>query len=110
MKYLKSMSDWCLHKDYNGAEHFTDGSRPLMAEVNGCDVIVSGYEPSREDDRVWVSVHFDCENTITGLTDSKEKGIEIGEQVAEHLNKGATKDDFETFFRSLGFMEIRIGG
>ena len=106
MKYLKPMSNWCLFKDYNGAEHFTDGSRPLMAEINGCDVLVSGYEPSGKDSRVWVCVYFDCEDSITGLTENKEKGIEIGEQIAEHINSGTTKDDFERFFRSLDFSEI----
>jgi len=110
MKYLKPMGDWCLFKDYNGAEHFTDGSRPLMAEINGCDVVIGGFEPSGKDSRVWVGVYFNCGASIEGLTNSKEKGIEIGEQIAEYLNNDATKVVFEQFFRSLDLSEVRAEG
>ena len=34
------MSDWCMAKDYNGAESFIDGSRPLIAETQYADIII----------------------------------------------------------------------
>jgi hypothetical protein len=109
MKYLKPMSDWSMSKDYNGAERFADGSRPLMAEINDYVVVVSGYDGSRKDNRVWVYVHFECYESIDGLTDSKEKGIELGELIAEHISNGTTKDDVAEFYKSLDFLEINMG-
>jgi len=110
MDYLKPMSDWCMAKDYNGAERFADGSRPLMAEINGCDIIISGYDLNRKDERVWVYVSFDTEDWIVGLTDNKAKGIELGELIAKHISSGITKEEFVKFFRGLGFSEIKAEG
>ena len=106
MSYLKPMSDWCMAKDYNGAERFADGSKPLMAEVSDCDIVVSGYDLSGKNDKAWIYVSFATEDWITGLADSKAKGIELGELIAEFINKGTTKADFEKFFRSLSLSEI----
>jgi len=39
---FKPMSDWCMSKDYNGAERFHDGSRPLIGETKFADIIVDG--------------------------------------------------------------------
>ena len=44
----KDMSDWCMAKDYNGAERFNDGSRPLMAETECADIIISGIQNKNE--------------------------------------------------------------
>jgi len=95
-----------MAKDYNGAERFADGSRPLMAEVNECDIVVSGYGVSSTSERAWIYISFAAEDWITGLADSKAKGIELGELIAEHISKGTTKTDFEKFFRILGLSKI----
>ena len=110
MKHLKPMSDWCLSKDFNGAERFTDGSRPLMAEINDYVIIVDGYDFDKTDIRAWVSVHFDCEDFIAGLAENKEKGIDIGEILAEHISNGANKEEFERFFRNLALSEVDADG
>jgi|GEM_PF-4757185 len=106
MKYLEPMNDWCLSKDFNGAERFADGSRPLMAEIGDCVVIVSGYDPSRKDVRAWVTVHSECGGFVAGLAENKEKGAEKGELIAECISEGKTKNEIEKFFKSQDFAEI----
>ncbi len=39
---FKDMGDWSMSKDYNGAERFNDGGRPLIAETELADIIISG--------------------------------------------------------------------
>jgi len=107
MSYLKPMNDWCMAKDYNGSERFVDGSRPLMAEVNGCDIVVSGYDASGKDERAWIYVSFTTEAWIIGLAENKAKGAELGELIAEYISNGTTKADFDNFFRSLGLSEVK---
>ena len=106
MSYLKPMSDWCMAKDYNGAERFSDRSRPLIAEVNDCDIVVSGYDVGRKSKKVLIYVSFNMGDWITGLADNKAKGIELGELIAVQISKGTTKVEFVEFFNNLGFSEV----
>jgi len=111
MGYLKDMGDWSLAKDYNGAEYFVDGARPLLAETKFADIVIGGYNANDKDERVLVGVYLsydNCGSFYEGVAENKAKGIEIGEKIAEHISTDFNKDNFLIYFKSFNLSSLSI--
>lgn len=112
MENLKPMGDWCMAKDYNGAENFLDGTRPLLAGMKYADIVVSGHNTNNKDERVLVGVYptVECGGLFyEGLAANMAQGVEIGETIAEHIKNGFDRDSFSSYFKSIGLFELNIG-
>ena len=103
------MSDWCMAKDYNGAESFMDGSRPLIAETQYADIIIC--RGHREPNAVALSVCIG-EYYYDGEVATKELAIEIGTRIAEQINATGKQQfengSFRDFFYSLQITDISL--
>jgi hypothetical protein len=108
---FQDMGDWCMAKDYNGAERFNDGSRPLIAETPFADIVISGTPNESE---VSIGVYPNGGMLFyEGKAANKELAQKIGMDIANHLD--ANEDgpfvffngDFTSFFKSLQITGIR---
>jgi len=110
---FKDMSDWDMAKDYNGAERFSDGSRPLIAETKFADIVISG---TLDNDKVIIGIHpygEMCDYFYEGYTTTKELAEQIGKEIEEYVNANEdgqfmfSNGSFREFFRNLNITNIR---
>jgi hypothetical protein len=111
---FKDMDDWSLSKDYNGAERFNDGSRPLIAETELADIIIDGI-PGK--DAVAISVHpYGDIGSYSGEASTKEAALKIGEDIARYINASpidfslSIDGNFREFFGRLPLSNVNIMG
>ena len=103
------MSDWSMAKDYNGAESFADGSRPLIAETQYADIIIcrGNYNPNAVALAVCIGEYY-----YDGEVATKELAIEIGTKIAEQINSTGKQQfedgSFRDFFYSLQITDISL--
>ena len=84
------MSDWCMSKDYNGAECFHDGSRPLIAETVFADIIISGIPGEAHKVDISISPYEEHEHFYHCKMPSKAVAIKIATELGCFIN--AQKD------------------
>ena len=108
----KDLSDWCMAKDYNGAECFNDGSRPLIAETKFADIVICGIPDSN---KVWIGVYLHnelCDYFYEGCAMTKESAKQIGKDLAEYIDSNNivqfTNDSFKEFFTSQSITNTNI--
>lgn len=105
------MSDWCMSKDYNGAERFNDGKRPLMAETEFADIIICGI-PGKNEVAINVSPYNEDGGSFDGEATTKEQAEKIGADIINYINSNIdgssmfTNGDFKDFFSSLPLTNI----
>jgi hypothetical protein len=111
---FKDMDNWSLSKDYNGAERFNDGGRPLIAETELADIIIDGI-PGKN--AVAISVHpYDDTVSYSGEAPTKEAALKIGEDIAGFINASPNDlsmfvdGDFRDFFGRLPVSNVNIMG
>lgn len=80
------MNDWDMTKDYQGAERFHDGSRPLLAETKFADIIVSGIPEEKHKVYVFVSPYHDPTHFFQCKMPSKEIALQIGAELGRFMN------------------------
>jgi len=83
---ITPMSDWCMSKDYNGAERFHDGSRPLMAETKFADIIVSGIVGEKNKVSLSVSPYEEHTHFFNCELPSKETAIKLAATLGNFIN------------------------
>lgn len=111
LEILKPMSDWCMSKDYQGAEPFKDGSRPLLAETSLADIVISGIV---DKDEVFIGVYPHDDHYYEGHIATKELACQIGTDIVNHINTNTNMDvqftdgSFKHFFTGLQIFNIRI--
>jgi hypothetical protein len=112
---FKDMSDWCMFKDYNGAEPFNDGSRPLMGETQFADIVISG-NPHKNNVIIGVYPYNEVfEYHYEGFVTTKESAEPIGIEIANYINSNSdgqfmfTNGSFMEFFKGLQITDIRSG-
>lgn len=110
---FNDMSDWCMAKDYNGAERFTDGSRPLIAETKFADIVISGV-PDKDEVHIGVHPYNEmCDYFYEGHTTTKELAEQIGNDIEKYINVNEdgqfmfTNGSFKEFFKGLQITNIR---
>jgi hypothetical protein len=110
---FKDMSDWDMAKDYSGAERFSDGSRPLIAETKFADIVISGM---LDKDKVIIGIHpyaEMCDYFYEGYAATKESAEQIGKTIEEYINANEdgqfmfSNGSFRDFFRNLNITNIR---
>jgi len=83
---ITPMSDWCMSKDYNGAERFHDGSRPLMAETKFADIIIGGIVGEKHKVLLSVSPYEECMHFAHCELPSKETAIKLATALGNFIN------------------------
>jgi len=83
---FEPMSDWCMAKDYNGAEWFDDGSRPLLAETKFAGIVVSGIPGEKHKVHISVSPYCDYGHFFDCKIPSKEAAIKIATELGDFIN------------------------
>lgn len=86
---------------YAGAMDFSDGSKPMIAELDSADIVVS----PNEDGEIMTEVDYaDGEkfSSYYALSDSKDEAVAKAQKAAKLIEDGS----FEDKFRSIGFMKI----
>ena len=101
------MHNGYLNKDYICADYFADGTRPIIAELDKCHVIVSGNGNGA---LVYVSQTDEC-GWWSGYAPTKESGVNAGQKVAEFIVKSDKRIFYDTtlshYMRSLRLKEIK---
>ena len=110
---FKDMSDWCMAKDYNGAERFNDGSCPLMVETEFADIIIGGI-PNENGILIGVYPHGEiCHYYYEGEIATKELAEQIGADIFNYIHSNTDgqfmfiNGDFNDFFNTLQVINIR---
>jgi hypothetical protein len=108
----KGLDDWSMAKDYNGAERFSDGSRPLIAETKFADIVIGGI-PNSNKVCIGVYLHNElCHYFYEGKAESKEMAEQIGKDLAEYIDSNNivqfTNGSFKEFFTGRTITDTNI--
>lgn len=110
---FKDMSDWDMAKDYSGAERFSDGSRPLIAETRFADIVISGI-PDKDKVIIVIRPYGEmCDYFYEGYTATKASAVQIGNEIEKYINTNEdgqfmfSNGSFRKFFVNLNITKIR---